>query len=117
MDDVAKVAEILVLRHQLRVLRRQVARPRFKWSDRAVIAPLSGLEPRQRWPAFLVTPKTVLDWTAASSDDTGPTPTVSRAAPGSRPRPSNSSAAWPGRIPDGDTCASSATWQSSASPC
>ncbi len=62
MDHVEKDAEILVLRHQLAVLRRQVARPRFNWSDRAVIALLSGLVPRQRWSSFLVTPKTVLDW-------------------------------------------------------
>ena len=62
MDAVAKDAEILVLRHQLAVLRRQVARPRFNWSDRAVIALFSSLVPRQRWSAFLVTPKTILDW-------------------------------------------------------
>ncbi len=62
MDDLAKDAEILVLRHQLAVLRRQVARPRLTWSDRAVIALLASLVPRQRWSAFLVTPKTIRDW-------------------------------------------------------
>jgi len=62
MDAVAKDAEILVLRHQLTVLRRQVARPRFTWSDRAVVALLAGLVPRERWGSFLVTPQTILGW-------------------------------------------------------
>jgi transposase InsO family protein len=62
MDAVAKDAEILVLRHQLAVLRRQVARPRFTWSDRAVVALLAGLVPRECWGSFLVTPKTILGW-------------------------------------------------------
>lgn len=62
MDDVAKDAEILVLRHQLAVLRRQVARPRLRWSDRALIATLARLVPRERWVAFLVTPETILRW-------------------------------------------------------
>jgi putative transposase len=62
MDAVAKDAEILVLRHQLAVLRRQVARPGFTWSDRALIATLAKLVARERWAAFLVTPETVLRW-------------------------------------------------------
>ena len=61
-DTVAKDAEILVLRHQLAVLRRQVARPRFTWSDRALVALLAGLVPRERWGSFLVTPQTILAW-------------------------------------------------------
>jgi len=61
-DTFAKDAEILVLRHQLAVLRRQVGRPRFTWSDRTLIALLAGLIPRQRWTAFVATPKTILDW-------------------------------------------------------
>jgi hypothetical protein len=58
----AKDAEILVLRHQLAVLRRQVARPRFSWSDRAIFAFLAGLVPRECWGSFLVTPQTILGW-------------------------------------------------------
>jgi putative transposase len=61
-SDAAKDAEILVLRHQLAVLRRQVARPRFTWSDRALISLLTSLVPRERWGSFLVTPRTILDW-------------------------------------------------------
>jgi len=44
------------------VLRRRVGRARFTWSDRALIALLAGLIPRERWTAFLLTPKTILDW-------------------------------------------------------
>jgi putative transposase len=61
-DTIAKDAEILVLRHQVAVLRRQVSRARFTWSDRALVALLAGLIPRERWTAFVVTPKTILDW-------------------------------------------------------
>jgi hypothetical protein len=62
MDDAAKDAEILVLRHQLAVRRRQVPRPRFTWPDRALVALLAGLVPRERWRSFLVSPQTILAW-------------------------------------------------------
>ena len=58
----AKDIEIAVLRHQLTVLRRQVARPRYTPQDRLVWPLLARLLPRERWPAFLVTPATLLRW-------------------------------------------------------
>jgi putative transposase len=59
---VAKDVEIAVLRHQLEVLRRQVRRPDLEPADRATLALLSGLLPRARWSAFVVTPATILRW-------------------------------------------------------
>jgi len=59
-DD--KDVEIAVLRHQLAVLHRQVARPRYAPTDRMVLATLARLLPRERWSAFLVTPATLLRW-------------------------------------------------------
>src|SRR5689334_8483021 len=61
VPDAADV-EIAVLRHQLMVLRRQVARPRYTPADRLVLATLAKLLPRERWPVFLVTPSTLLRW-------------------------------------------------------
>jgi hypothetical protein len=58
----SKDIEIAVLRHQLLVLRRQVARPRYTPSDRMVLATLARLLPRDRRPIFLVTPSTLLRW-------------------------------------------------------
>ena len=57
-----KDVEIAVLRHQLAVLRRQVARPRYSLTDRAVLATLARLLSRERWGVFLVTPATLLRW-------------------------------------------------------
>jgi len=58
----AKDVEIAVLRHQLAVLHRQVARPRYTHSDRLVLAWLARLLPRERWSVFVVTPSTLLRW-------------------------------------------------------
>jgi putative transposase len=58
----ADTVEIAVLRHQLAVLRRQVAKPRYTPADRMLLAALAKLLPRERWPVFLVTPSTLLRW-------------------------------------------------------
>jgi hypothetical protein len=61
--DRAKDVEIVVLRHQLAVLRRQVTRPDLTSGDRMVLAALSRLLPRRRWlGTFIVTPATILRW-------------------------------------------------------
>jgi putative transposase len=57
-----KEIEILVLRHQLQVLERQVARPQLRPADRALLAAFSRALPRRAWPSFLVTPATLLRW-------------------------------------------------------
>src|SRR5919199_992239 len=61
----AKDVEIAVLRHQLMVVRRQVARPRYPPHDRLVWGMLARLLPRQRWQVFLITPSTCSGGTAS----------------------------------------------------
>jgi hypothetical protein len=54
-----KEIEILVLRHQLQVLKRQVARPQLRPADRAPLAAFSWAPPRRAWSSSLVTPAAV----------------------------------------------------------
>ena len=86
--ELGKDAELLVLRHQNAVLRRQIARVRYTPADRVWLAALSRLLPRRRWgEVFPVTPATILAWhrrlvsrrwdyTARRRPGRPPTPTV-----------------------------------------
>ena len=59
--DLAKDAELLVLRHENAVLRHQVGRVRYEPADRVSLAALAWLVPRRRWTeVFAVTPATLL---------------------------------------------------------
>ena len=61
-SDFAKDIELLVLRHQLAVLRRQQPRPPLRAADRAFLAAFARLLPPRRRQGLIVTPQTLLRW-------------------------------------------------------
>jgi FAD/FMN-containing dehydrogenase len=58
----SKELEILVLRHELSILRRHAKRPQLQEADRVLLAAWSRALPRRAWTAFSVSPRTLLRW-------------------------------------------------------
>jgi hypothetical protein len=114
--DLSKDAELLVLRHENTVLRRQICRVHYTPSDRVWLAALSRLLPRRRWrEVFAVTPATILVWhrrlVSRKWDYTA------RRRPGRPPTAAaikNWCCAWQERTPHGDTGACRVNWSGSA---
>ena len=69
-----KDLEVIVLRHQLAVLRRQVPRPVFRPADRVFLSAASRLLPRIHWSAFVATPARSCVGTGSWWRSAGPTP-------------------------------------------
>jgi hypothetical protein len=82
----SKELEILVLRHELSVLRRQVGRPLYAPRDRLLLAGLSRMLPRRTWQAFMVRPETLCAGIGSWSPDTGRIRTVAPVDPRSTAR-------------------------------
>lgn len=62
-SDLEREAELLVLRHQVKVFSRARRRPPFRGRDRMLFAAASRILPRERWGAFVVNPRTFLGGT------------------------------------------------------
>ena len=61
-DQRDRELEILVLRHQVKVLRRKAGRPRLRGRDRLFLAAAARLLPKGRWSCFIVRPAMLLAW-------------------------------------------------------
>jgi putative transposase len=61
-SDDFKDLEIVVLRHELAILRRRTHRPLITWTDRLVLAAANRPVPHGRWQSFIITPATLLAW-------------------------------------------------------
>ncbi len=107
----SKDIEILVLRHQLAVLRRQVARPRLSWADRAVVTGLAGLLPKARRLGMLVTPGTLLRWHADLVKRRWTYRRQRQGRPPTRRQFASSFCGWRPRTPPGAIGASPENWR------
>jgi len=115
-SDLSKDVELLVLRHENQVLRRQLGgRPWWDHADRLWLAALSCLVSRRRWPQiFPVTPATILRWHRNLVARNGTTPVGADQddrPPG--PRSRRWSSGWPERTRPGATGGSKVNWRGS----
>jgi hypothetical protein len=115
-EDLSKDAELLVLRHENTVLRRQISRVRYRPVDWAWLAAVSRLVPGRRWAeVFPVTAATILAWHRKLVSRNGTTPHV--VGPGVRrpqQRSKSSFSEWPLRTRAGDIGGCRANWSGSA---
>lgn len=61
-SEAVTALEVVVLRHELAILRRQTKRPTLTMVDRLFLAAASRLLPRKAWSSFIITPHTLLGW-------------------------------------------------------
>lgn len=83
-SDRARDVEIVVLRHQFQVLKRQAGRSRLRLTDRVLLAAASQALPKRTWSSFFVTPQTLCAGAASSSAASGAA-TVRGSAAAGRP--------------------------------
>ena len=112
-SDASKDVEILVLRHEVGVLRRQVTGPKPDWADRALIYAMTRLLPRSLRLHRIVTPGTLLAWHRRLIKNKWTYPNTTGRPP-IRVRSANWSSGWPGRTRGGGIGASRANSSASA---
>ena len=110
----SKDLEIMVLRHQLAVLQRQINRPEIDDGDRTLLGAIAAALPRPQRTGWIVTPNTLLRWHRRRIARHWTQPSENRDADPPRPRSDNSPFASPPRTRPGVTDASTANWPASA---